>query len=97
MWPGVSSAVRRTRPSSIDSPSPSGRNAYSALALAPRHTVAPVRSLQLQMAGEEIGVQVGQHDVRDPQPVLLGKGQVLLDVALRIDDRGDPGQLVADQ
>ena len=48
------------------------------------------------MAGEEIGVQVGEHDVRDPQPVLLGEGQVLLDVALRIDDRGDPGLLVAD-
>ena len=48
------------------------------------------------MAGEEIGVQVGEHDVRDPQVVLAGEGQVLLDVALRIDDDRHAGGLVAD-
>jgi hypothetical protein len=43
---------------------------------------------QLQVAGQEIGVQVRQHDMADGQAVLGGIGQVLLDIALRIDHDG---------
>ena len=49
------------------------------------------------MTGDEVRVQVGEEDVRDTQAVLRGERQVLLDVALRIDDRGGAGGLVADQ
>ena len=44
---------------------------------------------QLEMAGDEVGVEVRQEDVRDAQAVLVGEREVLVDVALRIDDRGD--------
>ena len=72
-------------------------NGYSALAARAEidRRAGPVA--QLEMAGDEIGVEVGEEDVRDPQAVLLGEGQVLVDVALRVDDRGRPGRLVADE
>ena len=38
------------------------------------------------MAGNEIGVKVCQEHVRNPQVVLRGKRQILIDVTLRIDD-----------
>ena len=41
---------------------------------------------QLEVPGQKVGVQVGENDVADRQPVLLRERQVLLDVALRIDD-----------
>ena len=41
---------------------------------------------QLQMAGEEVGVEVGQEDMADLKAELLSVGKVLLNVALRIDD-----------
>ena len=43
---------------------------------------------QFQMAGDEVGVEVGQKDVADLEAEFLGVGQVLLDVALGIDDDG---------
>ena len=49
------------------------------------------------MAGDEIGMQVREEDVRDAEPVLLCKREVLVDVSLRIDDGGDPCLLVANQ
>ena len=52
---------------------------------------------QLEMSGDEVGVQVRQDDVRDAQPVLGGEGDVLIDVALRIDDGRGAGRLVADE
>ncbi len=52
---------------------------------------------KLQVSGEEIGMQVRQEHVGDSQVVRLGEGQVLVDVALRIDDRGGVRLLVADE
>ncbi len=40
---------------------------------------------QFEMSGEEIGVQVRQEDMRDPQIMLARERQILLDIALRID------------
>jgi hypothetical protein len=49
------------------------------------------------MAGDEIGMQVRKEDVGDAEIVLSGKCQVLLDVALRVDDGGDSGLFVSDE
>ena len=43
---------------------------------------------QFQMAGDEIGVKMRQENVLDFEPMLGGKGDVLIGVALRIDDGG---------
>ena len=52
---------------------------------------------QLEVAGDEVGVEVGEEDVRDPQAVLGGEGEVLIDVALRVDDGRRVRLLVADE
>ena len=52
---------------------------------------------QFQMAGDEVGVEVGQEDVADLQAEFLGVGEVLLDVALRVDDDGGRAGLVSEQ
>ena len=49
------------------------------------------------MAGNEVGVEVGQEDVADLEAERFGVGQVLLNIALRVDhDRGRTG-LVSEQ
>ena len=52
---------------------------------------------QFQMAGDEVGVEVGEEDVADLQAEFLGVGQVLLDIALRVDDDGGRTGLVSEQ
>ncbi len=52
---------------------------------------------QLQVAGDEIGVEVGEENVADLQTKCFGVGQVLLDVALRVDDDGGGTGLVSEQ
>jgi len=52
---------------------------------------------ELEMAGDEIGVQVGEEDVLDGEVVLGGEGEVLVDVALGINDDGGGGGFVADE
>ena len=52
---------------------------------------------QFEMTGDEIRMQMREEDVRDPQAARLRERQVLIDVALRIDDRSDPRLLVGDQ
>ena len=51
----------------------------------------------LQVAGEEVGVEVRLDDPLDVQAGGLGVGQVLRDVALGVDDDGPAGRLVADE
>src|SRR5262249_17972859 len=43
---------------------------------------------QFEMPGDEGGVKMRQEDGRDAETGFVGEGQVLIDVALRIDDRG---------
>ena len=43
---------------------------------------------QLEVAGDEVGVEVGQHDVADAQPELRRPLEVDVDVPARVDDRG---------
>ncbi len=52
---------------------------------------------QLQVTGNEIGVEVAEKDVADLQPEFLGVDHVLLDVALRVDDDGGATGLVTEQ
>src|ERR1017187_8188168 len=49
------------------------------------------------MAGDEIGVEVGEEDVADLEAEFFGVGQILLDVALRVDDDGSRTGLVSEQ
>ena len=43
---------------------------------------------QFQMAGDEVGVEMGQEHVSDPAPQAGSVVGILLDVALRVDHRG---------
>ena len=52
---------------------------------------------QLQVAGDEIGVKVRQDDMPNLEAVCAGKGEVLVDVALGIDDDRGVRRLVADE
>ena len=55
------------------------------------------RLRQFQVPGQEVGVEVGLDDQFDGEAELLGVGEVLGHVALRVDDDGPPGRLVTDQ
>ena len=52
---------------------------------------------ELHVTGDEVGVEVGVEDTHDLETVLLGVGEVLLDVASRVDHDGLAGLLVADE
>jgi hypothetical protein len=52
---------------------------------------------QLQMAGQEVGVEVGQEHVFDLKPELFSILHILIDVALRIDDSRRSRLFVTDQ
>src|SRR5437867_9978737 len=52
---------------------------------------------QLEMSGEEVRVEVREKNVGDTEMVLRSERQILIDVSLRIDDRGCAARLVADE
>jgi hypothetical protein len=52
---------------------------------------------QFQMAGDEVGVKMGEEDVADLEAEFLGVGQVLLNIALGVDDDGGRAGLVSEQ
>jgi hypothetical protein len=52
---------------------------------------------QLEVTGDEIGMQVGEEDVSDTQPVLRRERHVLIHVALRVDHRRHLRLLIADE
>jgi hypothetical protein len=52
---------------------------------------------QLQMSGDEVGVEVRQQHVPDREAVLRCECHVLIDVALRIDHRGSPTGFISDE
>jgi hypothetical protein len=49
---------------------------------------------QLEMAGDEVRMEVREDRVSDPQTVRGGIGQVLIDVTLGVDDSSHPAALV---
>ena len=49
------------------------------------------------MAGDEVRVKVGGEDMADLEAKLLGIGEVLLDIALGIDDDGGRADLISEQ
>lgn len=52
---------------------------------------------ELEMAGDEVSVEVGEEDVADEEAVLRGVVEVLLDVALGVDDDGGARGLVGEE
>jgi len=52
---------------------------------------------KFEMAGDKIGVKVGEENVLDLEVVFAGEGKVTVDVALGIDDGGDAGGFVGDE
>ena len=52
---------------------------------------------QLQVAGQEVGMKVGEEDVRDPQPVVRGEGEVAVHVPLGVDHGRNSAGFVPDQ
>ncbi len=52
---------------------------------------------QFQMASDKVGVEMGQEDVADLQAKFFGIGQVLLNVALRVDNDAGRAGLVSEQ
>ena len=85
-WPGVSSTTSRTAPSSTVVAVGHRRERVLGLRRAPRWIVGAGPVAQLQVAGDEVGVEVRQEHVADPAAEPVGVVQVLLDVALGVDD-----------
>jgi hypothetical protein len=52
---------------------------------------------KLEVSGKEIGMEMRQENVPDAAANRLGVGHVLVDVALRVDDRGDACILIGDE
>ena len=96
--PGVESTVSVTSPS--DSTSPSSEQLDRVLDLARCRGSERDRGAafgELEVAGQEVRVEVGLDDPLDAKRVLCGVDEVLLDIALRIDSHRATGGRVADQ
>ena len=52
---------------------------------------------ELEMAGDEVGVEVREEDVADLEAECVGVVEILLDVALRVDDDGGVAGFVAEK
>ena len=52
---------------------------------------------ELEMSGKKVGVEVAEEDVADLKVVFSGTVQVLVDVALRIEDHSLTGLFVTDE
>jgi hypothetical protein len=49
------------------------------------------------MSGNKVGVEMRQEDVPDGEPVLRGQFEVLIRIALRVDNGCRAGRFVSDQ
>ncbi len=65
MWPGVSSAFRRTRPNSITLLSPSGVKVVFCLRFGAKINRRAYAISQFQMPGYKVGVQMSQDHMLD--------------------------------
>ncbi len=57
----------------------------------------PGEVAQLEVARKEVGVEVRQDDMLDPEAEPGGIREIAVDVALRVDHRGETALLVADE
>ncbi len=57
----------------------------------------PGEVAQLEVARQEVGVEMREDDMLDPETEPAGIGEVAVDVALRVDHRGETALLVADE
>ena len=80
-----------TPPRSITSPSASGGTANSVVPAAAEADLGAGRGGQLEVAGQEVGVEVGLDDELDRQALVGGGGEDLVDVAAGVDGDRPPG------
>ena len=97
VWPGVSRTWRRRPGKSSVSPSFIGDEGVFGLRTGAEMDRRAATVAQFQMAGYEIGVEMSEEDVTDLEAETCGVSQVLLDVALGIDDDGGRTSLVSQQ
>src|SRR2546430_13053740 len=74
-----------------------GRKYIGCFSLCPQINRRTRTVAQFQVAGDEVGVEMGQEYVPDFQRVFGSECDVLVDIALRINDRGDARLRVANQ
>ena len=87
VWPGVSSTCSRS-PREFKSVSILHRDRMRIRPgrAAPRWMVGPATVAQFQVAGDKVGMEMREKNMLDLESELFRVVQVLLDVALRIDD-----------
>ena len=78
-------------------PSASAAKSYSASARGAEVDPRAGPIAELEMAGDEVRVEVGEEDVLDPDAVPLRGVEVHPDVALRVDHGRDAAPLVCDE
>ena len=86
-----------TSPNEIRWPSCKDSTVNSTFGIFAVADLRPGGGRQLQVTGQEVGVDVRFDDPLDLQAVLGGFAQVLVDVAARVDDHGTSGALIPDQ
>ena len=96
-WPGVCRARTHDAPSASSQPSSKGSWSYSGAAVAVDVDRRARGRGQPPVAGHVVGVVVGLEHVLDLDAHVARQAQVLVDLQARVDDRGDPRVLVADQ
>jgi hypothetical protein len=57
----------------------------------------PAQVAQFQVAGGEVRMEMGQHDVAYSHPKFFGGGDVFIHVPLGIDNDGGFGRLIGEQ
>ena len=95
--PGVASISKVTSPNEIRCPSCNGSTGKLDVGV---FAVADLRAgggRQLQVTGQEVGVDVRFDDPFDTQSVFSSFTQVIIDIAAGIDDDRSAGALIPDQ
>jgi len=88
VWPGVFQHFQSDAPEFKRFAVVKGVNAYSALAVAHQTDASANAIAQLKMSGNEIGVEMRQENIFDRELISCCKCDVLIRIALRINDDG---------
>ena len=95
--PGVARTSKVTSPSEIRWPSFKRLDLKFDVGIFAVANPRPGGSRQLQMTGQEVGVDVRFDDPLDLQAMFGSLAQVLVDIAARVDDHRTTGALIPDQ
>ena len=97
MWPGVSRLVNRRRADVERLAVADGAVLVAQLRAGADHVARAGQGGEVATARHVVVVEMGLDDVGDPDVELAGRREVDVDVAARVDDRGDTGGLVGDE